>query len=204
MAGLCYYLDRSLRNYEGGKSMIERIGYQNTIVSGDETITSLVDALVSRDGVERHAAREQLEEIGRPAVPFLVTALHSPSEHARWEEAKALGEIADPRAASALVSTLEDEKAAVRWLAATALINLGRDAVVPLLRGLEGHSDSIWFRDGAHHVLCSLIRDGVADEATPVLEALEDIEPCIEAPIAAYQVLQDLRDKGETSAEIAP
>jgi len=173
--------------------MIERIGYKNTTVPGDETIASLVDALANTDGVERQAAREKLEEIGRPAVPFVIRALQSPSEHARWEAAKALGKISDASAAQALVRTLEDEKAAVRWLAATALINLGRDALVPLLRGLEGNSDSIWFRDGAHHVLRSLIRDGVADEAVPVLEALENLEPCIAAPIASYNALGELR-----------
>jgi HEAT repeat protein len=166
---------------------------------GDETITSLVDALASTDGVERQAAREKLEEVGRPAVPSLLRSLQSSSEHARWEAAKALGEIADPSAAPALVNTLEDEKAAVRWLAATALISLGREALAPLLRGLEGNSDSIWFRDGAHHVLHSLVKDGVADEAVPVLEALENLEPCIEAPIAAYHVLEDLRGRGEAS-----
>jgi hypothetical protein len=180
--------------------MIQRIGYKNTTVAGDETIASLVDVLASTEGVQRHAAREKLEKISKPAVPFLVKALQSPSEHARWEAAKALGRIADASAAQALVRTLEDDKAAVRWLAATALINLGRDALVPLLRGLEGHSDSIWFRDGARHVLHSLIRDGMADEAVPVLEALENLEPCIEAPIAAYHVLEDLRGTGEASA----
>jgi hypothetical protein len=184
--------------------MIERSEYENDVVPGDDRIASLVDALANVDGVERHTARVKLEGIGPPAVPALARALQSPSEHARWEAAKALGEIADPSAAPALVSTLQDDKSAVRWLAATALINLGRDALAPLLRGLEGKSDSIWFRDGAHHVLRSLIRDGVADEAVSVLEALEDIEPCIEAPMAAYEVLQDLRQEEETSAQLAP
>jgi hypothetical protein len=99
------------------------------------------------------------------------------------------------------VNTLKDERAAVRWLAATALINLGHDALAPLLRGLEGNSESIWFRDGAHHVLRSLMRDGEADEAIPVLEALENIEPCVEAPIAAYHVLQELRGRGENATD---
>jgi HEAT repeat protein len=183
--------------------MIEKTRYQSTTESGDEAITSLVATLASTDGVERHAAREQLEEIGSPAVPALVRALKSPSENARWEAAKALGEIADASAAPALVRTLEDEKAAVRWLAATALINLGRNALAPLLKGLEGHSDSIWFRDGAHHVLRSLIRDGVADEAIPVLEALENLEPRVEAPIAAYHVREELNGREEMSAEPA-
>lgn len=174
--------------------MIERIGYANdTIVLAADTIDSLVDSLASADGLERHAAREQLEELGSSSVPALVRALKSPSEHARWEAAKALGEIADPSAAPALVSTLCDQKAAVRWLAGEALIHIGRGALAPLLRGLEGSSDSIWFRDGAHHVLRSLIRDGVADEAIPVLEALENLEPSVEAPVAAYHVLEALR-----------
>jgi HEAT repeat protein len=151
--------------------------------------------------VERHAAREQLEQVGTTAVPLLVKALKSPSERTRWEAAKALCKVADASAAPALVRTLEDEKAAVRWLAATALINLGRHALVPLLRGLEGNSDSIWFRDGAHHVLRSLIREGVADEAIPVVEALENLEPCIAAPVAAYHVLEDLRASGALGAE---
>jgi hypothetical protein len=162
------------------------------VVPRDDRFESLVGALASADGVERRAARVQLEKIGRPAVPALLEALRSRSERVRWEAAKALGEIADPRSAPALVKALEDEKAAVRWLAATALINLGRDALSPLLRGLQGHSDSMWFRDGAHHVLSSLIKEGVADEAIPVMEALENLEPPIEAPIAAYHVLQDL------------
>jgi HEAT repeat protein len=180
--------------------MRERIEYEDKVVPSDNGIAALVDALAGVDGVERQAARVQLQEIGRPAVPALLRALQSPSEHARWEAAKALGKITDTRAAPALVRALGDDTSGVRWLAATALINLGRDALAPLLLGLEGQSDSIWFRDGAHHVLRSLVKDGVADEAVPVLEALEDMEPRIEAPIAAYQVLQDLRRTGEVSA----
>jgi HEAT repeat protein len=180
--------------------MAEQSEYENDMVPSDGRIASLVDALANVDGVERQAARVQLEQIGPAAVPALTRALQSPSDRARWEAAKALGEIADPRAAQALVSTLQDEKAAVRWVAATALINLGRDALVPLLRGLEDDSDSTRFRDGAHHVLRSLVKDGVADEAIPVLEALENLEPCVEARIAAYHLLQALRERGETSA----
>lgn len=177
--------------------MVERTPSGTHLVPSDERIRSLVETLTNVDGVERHTARVQLEEVGPPAVPALIAALRSPSEHARWEAAKALGEIRDTRAAPALVKTLEDDKAAVRWLAATALINLGRDALEPLLRGLEGHSDSIWFRDGAHHVLSSLVRDGVADEAMPVMEALENLEPRVEAPVAAYHVLQALHEGEE-------
>jgi HEAT repeat protein len=172
--------------------MITRIVEEELVMLSDEEMKAALDALCDGDGVTRHAARERLEKVGRPAVPYLLGALQSPNEHCRWEAAKALSSIGDPSAAPALVRTLDDNKAAVRWLAGEALINLGRDALAPLLRGLEGSSDSIWFRDGAHHVLRSLVREGVAEEAIPVLEALENLEPRIEAPIAAYHVLQEL------------
>jgi HEAT repeat protein len=180
--------------------MLENIKPRRKVIPSDDQIAAWVEALSNADGVERHAARVQLEEIGKAASPALLTALLSPSRYARWEAAKALGEISDPGAAPALVDRLEDEESAVRWLAATALINLGRDALVPLLQGLETHSDSLWFRDGAHHVLHSLVRDGVADEVQPVLDALENLEPRVEAPIAAYHVLQDSLRNGAASA----
>jgi hypothetical protein len=78
-------------------------------------------------------------------------------------------------------------------VAAKGLIALGRRAVIPLLEALEGEADSIWMREGARHVLHSLIRDGVAEEAEPVLAALEDIEPSIETPMAAHNALEALR-----------
>ena len=157
------------------------------------TIESSIAMLASHEGLERNEAREYMVRIGKPAVPALIDALRSQSEHTRWESAKALSEIRDPRAAGALVDALEDEESAVRWLAARALIGLGRSALIPLLHCVEMASDSRWMREGAHHVLHSLIRDGVADEAIPVLDALENLEPTVEAPIAAYQVLQQLR-----------
>ena len=183
--------------------MTEQVNYEKVVTLGKGEIAALIDTLSSADGIQRSAAREQLEKIGQPAVPFLVETLQSPSDHARWEAAKALGQIADPAAAPALVHALQDGKSGVRWLAATALINLGHAALAPLLRGLEGHADSIWFRDSAHHVLHSLVRDGVADEALPVLDALENIEPAVEAPIAAYQVLQQMKRQEEASSSLA-
>jgi HEAT repeat protein len=158
-----------------------------------EMIQSLMVALGSSDGVERLRAREKLVEIGKPAVPGLTMALSSPNEKVRWEAAKALGEIRDPTTANALVDTLEDVEPAVRWLAAKALIALGRGGLVAVLEGVERCVDNVWMKEGVIHVLHTLVRDGIAPEAAPVLEALEDILPRIEAPVEAYHVLQLLR-----------
>ena len=160
-----------------------------------EMIEVLVEELGSNDGVKRLHARERLIEMGATAVPALMKALKSPSEQVRWEAAKALGEIRDPSAAGALVDALEDNEPAVRWLAAKALIALGRGALVPVLRGVERCVDNFWLKTGTIHVLHTLVREGVAPEAAPVLEALEDIAPRVEAPVAAYHVLQQLLHK---------
>lgn len=165
-----------------------------------ETLNQLIVQLGDRDGLRRQAAREELVAMGSPALPYLIKELRSPNERLRWEATKALGEIRDPRAAPALVQTLEDEEPAIRWLAATGLIHLGRASLRPLLQALESHSDSMWMREGTHRVLHSLIRDGVADDAVPVLEALEDIEPAVEVPIAAYRALHKIKENGEEPA----
>jgi hypothetical protein len=122
-------------------------------------------------------------------------ALKSPGENTRWEAAKALGAIRDPRAANALVEALEDSQPAVRWLAAKALIALGRGGLVNVLRGVEHCVDNVWLKEGVIQVLHTLVREGIAPEASPVLEALEGVMPAIEAPVAAYRVLQSLEKR---------
>lgn len=168
-----------------------------TASASSATINQLIEQLGDRDGIRRQDAREKLVEIGSPAVPYLIKVLRSPNERVRWEAAKALGEIRDPWAAPALVQTLEDDEAAIRWLAATGLISLGRPSLRPLLEALEKHSDSMWMREGTHRILHALVREGIAEDALPVLEALEDIEPAVEVPIAAYHVLHKLDEASE-------
>jgi hypothetical protein len=170
----------------------------------DDTIASLVADLGVSHGMQRRETRQRLIDIGQAAVPALIAALSSPSENVRWEAAKALGEIRDPRAAPALMDALEDTEPGVRWLAEEALIALGRRGLLTILEALEERCDSRWLCDGAHHVLHTLIREGVADEARPVLEALEDLEPAVEVPVAAYHALQLLREAGDDLATLEP
>jgi HEAT repeat protein len=153
------------------------------------SLDSLLAALASYDGIARQRARRDLVVIGRPAVAPLIKALTDPNDDVRWEAAKALGQISDPAAAPALVNALEDEVSAVRWLGAEGLIALGRGGLVPLLQALEQRSDSVWLREGAHHVLHDLARGDLEDVLSPVLAALEDIEPAIEVPWAARAAL---------------
>ncbi len=163
-------------------------------------INALIADLGSKDGIVRVRARKSLVAIGKQAVGPLLEILVSKVRIIRWEAAKAIGQIGDPTAAPALVKGLEDETFEVRWLAAEALIKIGREAVVPLLQALLKHSDSVWLRDGAHHVLHDVVGKDLNEILQPVVMALEGVEPSLEVPIMAWTALKALKSKGRVSS----
>jgi HEAT repeat protein len=153
--------------------------------------------LSSHNGKEREAARKALIRIGGPAVQPLIGLLGTAGqqncgEHACWEAAKALAAIGDPAAAPALLVALEDTNGGTRWLAAEGLIELGSPALVPLLNALIRHSDSMWLREGAHHILRTLALRRIEGVTRPVLVALESANPTLEVPVAAEAALEQL------------
>jgi HEAT repeat protein len=156
---------------------------------------SLVSDLFSHDGSTREAARDALVNAGSLAAPYLIDVLTSPNEHARWEAVKALEQICDPRAAPALVTALQDQNGGIRWLAAEALIALRRDGLAPLCQALIRHSDSVWLREGAHHIARTLSKGRLHDVTSPLLSALEGADPALEVPLAAEAVFEQLREQ---------
>jgi HEAT repeat protein len=158
-------------------------------------IPSLLDGLASRDPVVREKARESLVVVGKPAVPWLIPLLSHRKVHVRGEAAKTLCDIADPITATALVNALDDSEGDVRWLAAEGLAALGRDGLHPLLAALLERAQSPWFCEGAHHVCHALVKKKrLGTILRPVLAALEQAEPAIGVPPAAYAALSKLRE----------
>ena len=156
-------------------------------------VDTLIAQLSSSDGEERSRARADLVTLGKPAVAALLAMLADHANHTRrWEAAKALSEIADPMTAPALVATLEDSSPDIRWLAAEGLIALERAALPSLLQALMAHSESVWLREGAHHVLCTLSDPVTQSLLAPVCAALEGIESELTIPPAAQKALQEL------------
>ncbi|MCL4486702.1 MAG: HEAT repeat domain-containing protein [Chloroflexi bacterium] len=155
-------------------------------------VGSLIASLGSSDGRARRRARKRLVELGKPAVAALTRSLAGRDELLRREAARTLIDVADGSAAPALVDALEDPSFEVRWLSAQALIALGRSSLIPLLEGLVRHSESVWVRGGAHHVLSALAKGDMASTLTPVVRALEDIEPTLGVPTAADAALDAL------------
>jgi HEAT repeat protein len=157
-------------------------------------IECLIQTLASRDGMSRQAARRSLVAIGEPATDGLVEALTHKSAQLRWEAAKALSELADPKGGPALVAALADREFGVRWLAAEGLIVLGRAGLAPLMQALVDKSSSTLLLEGAHHVLRVLAERGLRDLVAPILQALEGPEPAIDVIPEATALLGILQD----------
>ena len=178
----------SSRQPRGSKDNDSRVGS-----SGKELISTLIADLKVKDGMKRQDARRRLVAMGKSTVPFLTELLEDAHEQTRWEAAKALGAIADPEASPVLTSALEDEEFDVRWLAAEGLIRLGRDGLPPLLRALAERPNSVWLREGAHHILTSLSKKRMKILLKPLLSALVNVDPEVHVPEAAHALLDTLK-----------
>jgi HEAT repeat protein len=158
-----------------------------------EEIESLISKLGSSDPQIRKQARLQLMESGLEAMPYLSNALRDRNSYVRHEAAKALGGLKNPSTAPALVESLLDESIEVHWAASEALIAIGQDSILPVLKGIVKHFDSYRFRQGAYHVLNILNRTSQLDpHSSKVLEALGDIQSSASAPWAAQKAIEVL------------
>jgi HEAT repeat protein len=159
-----------------------------------ETVTRLIASLGDKKPGTRVEARHSLEKMGDEAVPSLLDALKKGNDTARWEAAKALGHMKRKEAAAGLVGALNDEQYEIQWVAAEGLIALGHDCLVPLLRELEEHPESVNLRQAAHHVLHDLERKRLLDKHTaPVLDALRMLGAGTTVPAVAREALESLR-----------
>jgi HEAT repeat protein len=164
----------------------------------DTNIQFLIGQLEAYNQQTRQQARLELIRAGENAIPLLAKAVSGSNPNLRWQAAKTLSQITIPAVIPVLIDILkENEYFGVRWLAADGLIKAGKTGLFLLLRSLTEHFDSVWLREGAHHVLRSLHDRGVECETIEkTLRALEGIEPAIEVPWAAAEALQQLeKDK---------
>ena len=180
----------------GIKKRIEYLYYlkfEEAPVSRIEEIGNLISKLENSDRNTRKQARMELVEAGPEATPLLVAALKNRNSIIRHEAAKTFLGLHDPAAAPALVEALLDESIEVHWAASEALIALGRDAILPVLKGITTHFDSYRFRQGAYHVLHTLKRTSQLDvHSAKVLESLGDIQASASAPWAAEKAIEAL------------
>jgi hypothetical protein len=163
-------------------------------------VAELIAQLSSPRAATRERARQGLVALGRPAVEPLVASLATANEQGQLEATKALTEIADPSAIPALARLLEADYHEIRWVAAEGLVNIGADAVEPLLIALIDGAARHTILDGAYHVLHAFARRASEPIFDPVLEAIRGPEPAVNAPLAAENALISWR---ALSADVA-
>jgi len=175
----------------------------------NKDIGKLIDELASKDGKVREKARLSLADIGEKTVPPLIEMLSSSNQTQRWEAAKTLGQIGDPKAVPFLIDALGDGDFDFRWLAAEGLIKMGDNVVVPLLQALVKNPDSNLLYDAAHHIFNHLVGGDanivhhVADHPhsqseylkilNPVISAIEGRARQVETPVVAQVALNKLK-----------
>ena len=109
----------------------EACGVENTGVAGavpllmklfDGSSVSFSKKILSRGSRNlRVAAGNTLVKIGTPAVEALTVACHNPNRDVRFNAARALGEIRDPKAVESILDLLRDKNRTGRLAAARAL-----------------------------------------------------------------------------------
>ncbi len=160
-----------------------------------KNIDPFITLLSSTDSKLRRRARKILVSVGRPAVSSLSHVLENSTVYkARWEAAKALGEIGDAKAIPSLVLALEDSHSDVVWLAAEALKKFKKAAWPELLTALvQRGAESVSLRNGAHHVFCKQREDGCNDLLAALKRNLESGAVLERTPIAATALLTRMR-----------
>jgi HEAT repeat protein len=156
---------------------------------------SLVNLLEKDDEKVRTKARKSLVIIGNQAVPPLSLILENSKIYkARWEAAKALGEIHDIKSIPVLVKALEDPESDVAWLAAKALKKFKKAAWPELLLALKKRgAESVLLRNGTHHILRNQKMEGFNDLLDSLRDALEKNSPPETILLAAYNILERMK-----------
>ena len=155
----------------------------------ENNIEELIKKFYSKDGIQRKMARYELVKIGKPAVKYLSSLLDAPKEYTRWEAIKTLSQIADPETIPILISSLENDDFDIRWMAAEALINIGKKSIKPLLEYVISCKKSIFLLEGVHHVLKDLQFRKVFHDDVGIINKIENYNMYSDITLAAEQLL---------------
>ena len=158
-------------------------------------IGGLVKSLFSNNGIERQRTREVLVSIGQPVLEYLDEIVSSNNLAARWEAVKAIGQIKETDGIPLLLRALNDEEFEIRWLAAEGLVEMGELVLVPLFEALIENYQSVFFRQGVHHILNEMKIQGRYGDPSDLLPLLKDPKAETFLPIEAKKELDRLRQQ---------
>jgi HEAT repeat protein len=187
-----------MQRYKKEVMMPEQNSRNGPNPSDVQKINELIAALGDTSIDIRHEAVQALGDLGKPAVPLLITALaNSPDNDHRWYAAVALSRIGgtaiDPLIDAMRVNHGKD----FRRYAAAALGNMGESAVESLINAMG--SDDADLRGYLSRALCRIGKPAVE----PLTRRLDDADALLRTCAmgetglpAMVQKIQDEEDKG--------
>ena len=125
-----------------------------------------------RDYHKHIKAKEDFIEQGVDILPVMHKLVTSKYKVIRKESIKIIRGIAHKSSIPVAIKMLEDPESDIRWIAAEALINIGRISIKPVLKALVFNGESYYVRQGVHHVLRALIRKEDGRELKQLLKVI--------------------------------
>ncbi|MGD2177949.1 MAG: HEAT repeat domain-containing protein, partial [Anaerolineae bacterium] len=185
----------------GGAYWAVKEDWDRCVAIGQPAVPALTRALGWTSPVLDLSLRRKivgaLSRIGDPALEWLREAVCNDTASMRAAAARALGALADPRAAEPLIAALDDESDEVRRRAARALVEVPDSrAVEPLMTALKDEDEDV--RENAMDALGAI---GDARALKPVAAALKNRNRQREKTLpsvlrrSAAQVLGELGDE---------
>ena len=162
-----------MKELEKERIVLEHLGIPKRLLP---KVYGLIDV---NDYKNHMKSRKELVKAGKKILPVMYKMLKSDEKVIRKEAMKVVERIADPTSIPVAINMLEDRESEVRWIAAEALIRIGRESITPLLKALISNGISFYLRQGAHHVLSTLIRDKDSKELKQLVHLLK---PGLEIP----------------------
>jgi hypothetical protein len=166
------------KKYSGFSPVMKKINEERISNSLDDFPDNLVklinESLDTDDYIKKISARETLVKMGKTIIPQMHKLLDSENDSLRMEAAKIVELIADRRSIPFLLRLLEDTIFDIRWIAAEAIIKIGRQSICPLLKSICDGNNSLIFHRGAHHILTGLVNEDEKAQLIPLLQSLDN------------------------------
>jgi HEAT repeat protein len=143
-------------------------------------------SLDTKDVNKKLKSRKLLVKMGKKILPQMNKLLKSGDLRVRMEAAKIIELIGNRMSIPVLIDLLVDIEFDIRWIAAEALIKIGRRSIRPLLKSVRDGENSILLNEGAHHVLMSLLNENEKKHEFSLLQSLENYHSLgVTAPVEA-------------------
>ena len=179
------------------KAVVDILGKIKDPVS----VNHLVGILRDDDILVRMAAGNALVNIGKPAIPALITALTDRDKNTKKTAAETLGKLKDTQSIKPIIQLFMEVDSGIRFAAQRSLHDMGKPAIPLLIEALENDNNDI--RSGAATVLgdakatesvdhlCGLLNSKCRSDRISALKALNKIA----SPTSTKYIIKVLKDK---------